>query len=80
MFDLYGDSFIHYGPGNLFFDQMFTDGTRQSFINEYVIYDNRLLGVNLHTYLIEEFARPRQMTPDERTEILDTLFGLSLRE
>ncbi len=79
-FDLYGDSFIHYGPGNLFFDQMFTDGTRQSFINEYVIYDNRLIGVKLHTYLIEEFARPRLMTEDERNQILDKLFGLSLRE
>lgn len=70
-------TFIHYGPGNLFFDQMDMMGTRQTFIDTYVIYDNRLLGVELWTGLIENWARPRVMTPEERAELLQAVFQAS---
>jgi poly-gamma-glutamate synthesis protein (capsule biosynthesis protein) len=79
-FDLYGESFIHYGLGNLFFDQMDDLGTRQTFIDQYLFYEGRLLGVELWTGLIEDYARPRLMTEGERQQLLQTIFNVSLRE
>ncbi len=79
-FDLYGDSFIHYGLGNLFFDQMNMLGTRQAFVDEYTFYEGRLLSVELWTGLIEDYARPRKMTDLERQQLLQTIFNVSLRD
>lgn len=70
-------SFIHYGLGNLFFDQMDMLGTRQSLVDTYVVYDGRVIGVDLWTGLIENWARPRLMTPEERADTLQTLFSAS---
>ncbi len=69
--------FIHYGPGNLFFDQMDMMGTRQTVVANYIFYDGRLLSVNLWTGLIESYARPRLMTAEERAAFLQTLFAAS---
>ncbi|HUM71558.1 MAG TPA: CapA family protein, partial [Chloroflexota bacterium] len=76
-FAFYQDAFIHYGPGNLFFDQMDMMGTRQTFVDTYVLYDGRLLSVELWTGLIENYARPRQMTAAERGQLLQTIFQAS---
>ncbi len=70
-------SFIHFGPGNLFFDQMDMMGTRQTFVDTYHIYDGRLLSVDLWTGLIENWARPRLMTAEERAELLRATFQAS---
>ncbi len=70
-------SFIHYGLGNLFFDQMQMLGTRQSFVDTYAIYDGRLLSVELFTTLIENYCCPRAMSPAERADLLNTVFGAS---
>jgi poly-gamma-glutamate synthesis protein (capsule biosynthesis protein) len=76
-FDFHGGAFIHYGLGNLFFDQMDMLGTRQAFVDTYVIYDNRLLSVELWTGLIENWSRPRLMTPAEREAALSAVFRAS---
>ncbi len=76
-FALVGNSFIHYGVGNLFFDQMDRLDTRQMFIDLYAIYDGRLIGVDLWTGLIEFYARPRAMTGEERRAFLQTMFQAS---
>lgn len=76
-FAFHNGAFIHYGLGNLFFDQMDMLGTRQSFVDIYTIYDGRLLSVELWTGLIENFARPRLMTPDERAALLQSVFAAS---
>lgn len=76
-FDLYNGGFIHYGLGNLFFDQMDQLGTRQAFVDTYVFYDGRLISVELWTGLIENYARPREMTPDERIQALTAVFQAS---
>lgn len=76
-FALYNGGFIHYGLGNLFFDQMDILGTRQTFIDIYVIYNGRLLSVELWTGLIENWARPRLMTQQERAQLLTTVFQAS---
>jgi hypothetical protein len=81
--EFYGDSFIHYGLGNLFFDQMGHDNpssgirttkTRWGFITRYVFYDGRLASIELLTTMLEDFARPRPMTPEERQIFLEEYF------
>ncbi len=76
-FDFHNDAFIHYGLGNLFFDQMDMLGTRQSFVDTYTFYDGRLLNIELWTGLIEDFFKPRLMTAEEREDALQTLFQAS---
>ena len=76
-FGFYEGSFIHYGPGNLFFDQMDMLGTRQTFVDTYTVYDGRLLNVDLWTGLIENYAKPRLMTADERAQALTAVFQAS---
>lgn len=76
-FDFYNGSFIHYGLGNLFFDQMDMLGTRQSFIDTYIIYDSRLISVELFTSLIENYCCPRTMSESERAQLLQTVFQAS---
>jgi hypothetical protein len=77
-----GDSFIHYGLGNLFFDQMtyelpdgsVIDGTRREFIDRHVFYGGKYLGVELLTAMLEDFSRPRPMNERERTAFLSEYF------
>jgi poly-gamma-glutamate synthesis protein (capsule biosynthesis protein) len=76
-FDFHNGSFIHYGLGNLFFDQMDMLGTRQSFIDTYFIYDGRMLSVELFTSLIENYCCPRAMTEAERAQLLQSTFQAS---
>ena len=77
--EFYGDSFIHYGLGNLFFDQMgdqswMPSGIRRIFLDRYVIYDGRLVSVELLTGMVEDYSRPRWMTGDERAQFLNEYF------
>jgi len=76
-FDFHAGAFIHYGLGNLFFDQMQSLGTRQEFVDMLVFYDGRLLGVDLRTAMLEEYARPRPTTEEERQELLEAVFAVS---
>lgn len=76
-FDFHAGAFIHYGLGNLFFDQMQSLGTRQEFVDRLVFYKGRLLSVDLRTALLEEAARPRPMTADERRALLEAVFAVS---
>jgi poly-gamma-glutamate synthesis protein (capsule biosynthesis protein) len=76
-FSFYSDSFIHYGLGNLLADQMFSIPTRQTFIDIYTVYDGRLISVELWTGLIEDYARQRLLTEEERQNLLQTVFEAS---
>ncbi len=71
------DRFIHYGLGNLFFDQMDVPvkGTSQEFLDRYIFYDGRLLNVQLITALLTNYCRPRLMTDDERAGFLEEIFS-----
>jgi len=68
-----GDTFIHFGLGNLFFDQM-SDVERTSFFDRHYFYDGRYLGSKLETIILENYSRPRFLTPEERTSILNLIF------
>jgi hypothetical protein len=76
-FGLKGNGFMHFGVGNLFFDQMQARNLRENFIDRYLVYDNKLLGVELLTTIRDEAALPRKMTTDERRGLLKNLFDLS---
>ena len=82
MMEFHGDSFIHYGLGNLFFDQMgdqdwMPPGIRREFLDRYVIYDGRLISVELITAMLEDYSRPRLMTGPERAGFLQEYFYYS---
>jgi len=80
-----GKSFIHFGLGNLFFDQMtyempdgsVIDETRREFIDRHVFYDGKYLGVELLTAMLEDFSRPRPMNERERVQFLAEYFAYS---
>jgi len=83
--EFHGDSFIHFGLGNLFFDQMtyilpngdVIDGTRREFYDRHVFYDGRYLGTELLTAMLEDYSRPRPMTEAERSIFLSDYFYYS---
>jgi hypothetical protein len=62
--DFIGDTFVHYGLGNLFFDQM-DKIQRMGFIDRYYFYDNQLIAVEPIGIIREDEAQPRFMTKDE---------------
>ncbi len=79
------NSFLHFGLGNLFFDQMevyyqdiLMEGTRDEFIDRLIFYDNRLVSVEFLTAKLEDYARPRPMTVDERKIFLSRIFDLAV--
>lgn len=68
--------FIHYGMGNLIFDQPDIEN-REMFADKHVLYDGRHIATILFTGIIEEWSQPRPMTPDERAAFLEKLFAAS---
>jgi poly-gamma-glutamate synthesis protein (capsule biosynthesis protein) len=76
-FDFHAESFIHYGLGNLFFDQMQRLEYRQEFLDRHVFYDGRHISTELLTAMLEDYARPRPMTPEERRALLEATFAVS---
>ncbi|MCJ7623319.1 MAG: CapA family protein [Anaerolineaceae bacterium] len=71
-------AFIHYGLGNLFFDQYDVSlGARQGFIDIHIFYDGRHISTELVTIIFVDYARPRIMTPDERAQVLGSVFSAS---
>ena len=82
MMEFHNDAFIHYGLGNLFFDQMgdqdwMPRGIRREFFDRYVIYNGKLISVELITAMLEDYARPRLMTDQERAGFLQDYFFYS---
>nr|HID15052.1 hypothetical protein [Anaerolineae bacterium] len=65
------------GLGNLFFDQMQSLETRQEFVDRHVFYDGRHISTELLTAMLEDYARPRPMTDEEREALLRAAFGAS---
>ena len=74
--EFYEDGFIHYGLGNLFFDQMDipVPGTRREFIDRHTFYDGRYIQTELFTALLEDYARPRPMSAAEHENFLTEIF------
>jgi hypothetical protein len=75
--EFYHGGFIHYGLGNLFFDQMWSLGTRQELIDRHVIYMGRHISTELLSYMLEDYSQPRLMTAKERQQVLQSVFEAS---
>ena len=76
-FEFWNGTFIHYGLGNLFFDQMASASVRQEFLDRHVIYDGRHISTELLTTYLEDFSQPQPMTAEDRAEFLEALFAAS---
>lgn len=72
------DRFIHFGLGNLFFDQlgMSTD-TDKAFVDRHVFYDNRYISTEILTVKFTDYSTPRWMNESERIAMLNRLFANS---
>ena len=78
MLEFYGDSLIHYGLGNLFFDQLgWFDDTNKAFLDRHIFYDGKYLGVELITVQFFNWSTPTLMTPEARAAMLERLFAES---
>jgi poly-gamma-glutamate synthesis protein (capsule biosynthesis protein) len=69
--------FIHFGVGNLFFDQMDYIENRQMFADKHVLYAGRHISTILFTGMMESWSQPRPMTPEERAVFLRLIFEAS---
>jgi poly-gamma-glutamate synthesis protein (capsule biosynthesis protein) len=77
-FEFESGALIHYGLGNLFFDQYdVSQPCRQGFIDRHVFYNGRYLGADLLTILFVDYARPRPMNAGEREDLLRAVFRAS---
>jgi hypothetical protein len=76
--EFFNGSFLHFGLGNLFFDQ-YKEGIpeRQAFMDRHVIYDNKYINTELLTIQFVDLARARLMTPTERQDLLRIVFNAS---
>ncbi len=78
--EFHENAFIHYGLGNLFFDQYHfcTDNAcDDGFINRHVFYAGRYISTELIPIVFVDYARPRPMTPEESAVLLQTIFAVS---
>jgi poly-gamma-glutamate synthesis protein (capsule biosynthesis protein) len=78
--EFFKNTFIHYGLGNLFFDQYHfcTDyACDDGFIDLHVFYDGEYIGSELVTIVFEDYARPRLMNQEERSVLLQKVFSAS---
>jgi len=75
MLEFYGDSLIHYGLGNLFFDQLgWFEDSNKAFLDRHIFYDGKYLGVELITVQFFNWSTPTLMTPEARAAVLEKLF------
>ena len=78
--EFHAGSFIHYGLGNLFFDQYrYFPGPEldRAFIDRHIFYNGRFLGTELLTIKFVDLARSRPTTPEERAKFLEEIFTAS---
>jgi hypothetical protein len=76
-FEFNSGGLIHYGLGNLFFDQYHyysTPITDRAFLDRHVFYNGRYLGVELLTIQFVDLARSRPATSEERLDLLQAVF------
>lgn len=73
------NGFVHYGLGNLFFDQMDYPlvGIRREFYDKHFLYEGRYINTIVLTGMLEDYAQPRLMTAEERALFLAEIFKAS---
>ena len=76
--EFYKNSFLHYGLGNLFFDQYGESfAQRQAFLDRHVFYEGAHISTELIPIMFIDLARPRLMTEEEKIFLLNNVFAAS---
>jgi poly-gamma-glutamate synthesis protein (capsule biosynthesis protein) len=68
---------VLYGLGNLYFDQMLREDTREGLIVKHTIYNGRHISTQLLPTLLYDNGQPRWPDPERRAAILAKVFGAS---
>ena len=77
-FDVSSTNFVHYGLGNLFFDQaFFLPETAEAFIDRHIFYDGRYINTELLTIRFTNNALSHYMDSADRAQLLDRIFKVS---
>ena len=84
-FEYTGSSFIHYGLGNLFFDQWrlalvdpeLHANKDKSFVDLHFFYNGKHIGTRLVPLQFVDNARPRLMTAEEKTPLMNEIYAHS---
>ena len=70
--------FIHFGLGNLFFDQILLgNDCDRAFVDRHVVYDGKYISSEMLSIIFPNFLQPVWMTPKERVFFLGTLHKYS---
>ncbi len=76
--EFYDDSFLHYGLGNLFFDQFYEgEAVQDAFLDRHVIYNGKHISTQLLTIKAVDLAQVRPMNTNERNQLLTSIFKAS---
>lgn len=76
--EFFRGSLLHYGLGNLFFDQYDESfAQRKAFIDLHVFYHGKYISTQLITIMFTDYARSRLMTVPERETLLKDVFFAS---
>jgi hypothetical protein len=75
--EFYEGGVILYGLGNLFFDQTWSEPTRQSLVVRHLIYEGRLIATQLIPTVINDDLQPCPASDDERQAILQAVLDAS---
>ena len=75
--EFYDGKPIFYGLGNLFFDQLWSEATREGLVVRHLIYDGRLIASQVLPTVMDESYQPRLAGAEERQAILQTIFAAS---
>ena len=76
--ELYQGAFLHYGLGNLFFDQYNESReTRQAFIDRHVFYNGKYISTELLTIEFTDYAHSQPMSLENRQALLKIVFDVS---
>lgn len=77
-FEFYSGSMLHYGLGNLFFDQTNQgEPPRTAFIDRHIFYEGKYISTELLSIYFVNYALSRPMTLTERQALLGTVFKAS---
>lgn len=68
---------ILYGLGNLYFDQMWDEATREGLIVKHTVYAGRHISTQLLPTLLYDYGQPHWADPQRRAAVLAKVFGAS---
>ncbi len=78
-FEMYKDKLVMYSHGNLVFDQMWSQKTREGVLVEYVFKKNNLIDANVYPILIEDYGQPQLLDGQAKMDKIEFLRNITER-